>query len=176
MTSSEAPSASEAKKKEPTQAQLKSLIRHTDRDLSQAGTPAAKHEVDFQACFPGWPKGYFMGILPVTSLGAATRAMGYPGYNYTSMENAVVDTPFPGTVFKPTTPDPMYVACMPWCAYPYGVPAAGREQPVYQHHYENFRGATPRQEVHKDESVFLAVPTPPSSRSKTGVINYFGQP
>lgn len=39
-----------------------------------------EHDVDFQTVFPGWPRNYFLGLLPVTSLGGIYHPEGYPNY------------------------------------------------------------------------------------------------
>eukprot|EP01070_Trichotokara_eunicae_P012606 Trichotokara_eunicae@DN9494_c0_g1_i2.p1 len=79
-----------------------------------------QHNMDFQASFPGYPRGYFTGILPpcTNNIGQPAGVVGYP---WKSVPSHNLDTPFLDSLYQTTNPYPMYVQCMPWCAYPYGI-------------------------------------------------------
>lgn len=86
------------------------------------------HDINFQAVLPGYPPGYFMDILPSCPLGQIYPPDGYPGYDYTTVEDHTLNVPYRNSLFQPTSPHPTYVCSMPWCAFPYGIPARDKQQ------------------------------------------------
>lgn len=58
---------------------LKSALKAKEPSAPIKGAP--DHDVDFQTVFPGWPRSYFLGILPLASLGAVYHPDGSPSFN-----------------------------------------------------------------------------------------------
>lgn len=72
---------------------------------------------------------------------------------YQTMKVIAISVLLQDSVYKPTTPDPMYVTCMPWSAFPYGIPIPAKPRispmaaivavPESQQETELFALATP---------------------------------
>eukprot|EP01068_Selenidium_serpulae_P002287 Selendium_serpulae@DN2367_c1_g1_i1.p1 len=93
--------------------------------------PEPQHNEDFSVRFPGHPAEYTSGILPPVPLEAVYPPMGYPGYEWMAQGNMTMDKPWQNAFFQPANPNPNYTICMPWTAYPYGIPGKTMEAHEY---------------------------------------------
>ncbi|KAH0485310.1 MAG: uncharacterized protein KVP18_001360 [Porospora cf. gigantea A] len=88
----------------------------------EGALPAPLHDQDFTTRLPGYPDHC---TSPFRLGGPATvmpRA-GRPGYDYTTLEGLMHDTPYQDSLYQPICPNGMYKYANGWVSYPYGIPA-----------------------------------------------------
>jgi len=121
-TLSSGPTESVSSTSEPS---ISGILKPSDSAIpvsDEVRTTPINHNINFQTVLPGYPYGYFAGILPPVPQGQVYPGIGYPSYDYTSVLDHTLSTPYKNSLYQPTSPEPMYTFAMPWCAFPYGIP------------------------------------------------------